>query len=65
MKKLTEEVPDKLWTTQEVARFLGIGVNTLYQWTYKRTGPKTYKIGKYTRYKPSEVLDWLNRHAIP
>ena len=29
---------EPLWTVEDVAAFLGIPVNTLYQWRYRRTG---------------------------
>ena len=36
----------------------------LNQFTYKGTGPRYYKVGKYRRFKPLEVLAWLNAHPI-
>ncbi|MGH7340569.1 MAG: helix-turn-helix domain-containing protein, partial [Candidatus Rokuibacteriota bacterium] len=30
---------EKLMSAEEVAEFLGIPVNTLYQWRHKGTGP--------------------------
>ena len=59
-----EEIPARLWSTQETANFLGIAISTLYQLTYKGTGPRCYKVGKYRRFKPLEVLAWLNAHAV-
>jgi predicted DNA-binding transcriptional regulator AlpA len=59
-----EWMPDRLWTSKETANFLGIAISTLYQLTYKGTGPRCYKVGKYRRFKPLEVLAWLNAHAI-
>ena len=67
MKKKVEDderIPERLWSTQETANFLGIAISTLYQLTYKGTGPRCYKVGKYRRFKPLEVLAWLNAHAI-
>jgi predicted DNA-binding transcriptional regulator AlpA len=55
---------DRLWSTEETARFLGLRVSTLYQLTYKGTGPRCYRVGKYRRYKPSEVLLWLNGNLV-
>lgn len=55
---------DRLWTTAETAYFLGIRVSTLYQLTYKGTGPCCYKVGKYRRYKPSEVMQWLQTNQV-
>lgn len=61
---IDEEIPVRLWSTQETANFLGIAIDTLYQLTYKGTGPRCYKVGKYRRFNPLEVLAWFNAHAI-
>jgi predicted DNA-binding transcriptional regulator AlpA len=63
-KRIQEEIPERLWTTNETASFLGITVSTLCQMTYKGSGPKCYKVGKYRRFKPREVLLWVNSLAI-
>jgi excisionase family DNA binding protein len=59
-----EDLPLRLWSSQETANFLGIALSTLYQLTYKGTGPRCYKVGKYRRFKPTEVLDWVNSNAV-
>ena len=64
IEKSIEAIPDRLWTSQDAAYFLGIPIKTLYQMTYKGTGPKCYKVGKYRRFKPSEVLAWVNAQAL-
>ena len=46
----------------EVARRLDIPKATLYQWRYKGTGPRSHRIGRYLRYRWSDVLDWLDNH---
>ena len=46
----------------EVARRLDIPKATLYQWRYKGTGPRSHRVGKYLRYRWSDVLDWLDNH---
>lgn len=60
----TEPMPERLWSCQETADFLGIAITTLYQLTYKGTGPRCYRVGKYRRFKPNEVLMWLNVHLV-
>lgn len=35
-------------------------VATLYQMNHRRTGPRSYKVGKYRRYSRDEVLAWLS-----
>ncbi|HEV2347937.1 MAG TPA: helix-turn-helix domain-containing protein [Actinocrinis sp.] len=50
---------DPLLSLQETARILGIPVRTLYQMNYKRTGPRSYKVGRYRKYDPADVKAWL------
>jgi predicted DNA-binding transcriptional regulator AlpA len=56
-------LPERLWTHQETAEFLGIPPKTLHQMNYKRTGPRSYKIGKHRRYNPADVGAWLDDHV--
>ena len=58
------DIPDHLWTSQETANFLGIPKSTLYQLNYKGTGLAFYKVGKYRRFKPYEVMAWVNSHQV-
>ena len=64
MKIEPDEFPDHLWTSEETAKFLGIAKATLYQLNYKGTGPAFYKVGKYRRFKPAEVMAWVNAHRV-
>ncbi len=63
MERPTTTMPDRLWTVQEVASFLGVPVATLYQWRYCGVGPKAYRVGRYLRYDPAEVSRWLQEAA--
>jgi DNA-binding transcriptional MerR regulator len=56
-------MPDRLWSVQDVSRFLGVPVATLHQWRYLGTGPKAYRVGKHLRYDPSDVKAWLDTRA--
>jgi predicted DNA-binding transcriptional regulator AlpA len=49
----------KLWGMKEVADFLGIPINTLYQWRSKNYGPPGKRIGKYVRFVPDQVKAWV------
>ena len=51
------------WTIEEVADFLRIPVQTLYQWRRKNVGPPAKKCGRHLRYSPSAVLAWLQSDA--
>ncbi len=58
--------PERLWTVEDVAGFLGVPVKTLYQWRYQGYGPKGRRVGRYVRYNPDEVREWfesLDDHA--
>lgn len=50
---------DRLWSTAELAEFLGLPVMTLWEWRQTRKGPKAFKVGKHLRYDPDEVRRWL------
>ncbi len=56
-------MPDRLWSVQDVSRFLGVPVATLHQWRYLGTGPKAYRVGKYLRYDPADLSAWLATRA--
>jgi excisionase family DNA binding protein len=50
---------DRLLTGIELADYLQIPLGTLYQWKYKKIGPKPHKIGRHLRYRLSEVDAWV------
>ena len=54
---------EKLLSVEEVAEFLSIPVNTLYQWRHKGTGPTAFRVGRFLRYDPVDVREWLSEHA--
>ena len=49
----------KLWSVDEVADYLGVPKQTLYQWRTRRYGPPGCRVGKYVRYMPDEVEAWV------
>jgi excisionase family DNA binding protein len=48
-----------LLTVADLADYLRVSVNTIYQWNYKGTGPKPIPVGKYVRYRRTDVERWL------
>lgn len=60
---MTTTTDTRTWTVQDVAAFLGVPVQTLYQWRYQRTGPPAYRVGKHLRYLPDEVMAWLREQG--
>ena len=57
------QIPDRLWTHQETAEFLRISPATLHQMNYKKTGPRSFRVGRYRRYNSADVLEWLESRA--
>jgi excisionase family DNA binding protein len=56
---------DKLLKAQEVADGLGVPLTTLYAWRSTGKGPRGFRVGKYVRFKASDVDAWLERQADP
>lgn len=52
-----------LATVEEVAHYLGVPVSTLYQWRHKKTGPRASKVGRWLRFRWSDVEEWLDVQA--
>ncbi|MFO7194036.1 MULTISPECIES: helix-turn-helix domain-containing protein [Thermocrispum] len=49
----------KLLSVEDLSDILGIPVNTLYQWRTKGYGPPGCRMGKYVRYRPEDVMQWV------
>ena len=49
----------KYLTTQELAEYLSVPVNTLYQWRVRNEGPQAARVGRHLRYSQAEVDRWL------
>lgn len=58
----TREMSERtgLWTLAETAVYLQIPERTLYAWRYKHTGPTAIRVGRFLRYRPSDVESWLD-----
>jgi predicted DNA-binding transcriptional regulator AlpA len=50
----------KLWTIEDLAEFLGVPVQTIYDWRTRGYGPLGMKVGRYVRYRQEDVVTWLN-----
>ncbi len=60
---MTAQVTERLWTIEEVSEFLGVPVATLYQWRYRRTGPRAARVGRHLRYDPADVRAWFKNRT--
>ena len=54
------ERTDRLLTVDELAIYLGVPVATLYAWRYKQEGPPGFRVGRYIRYRPTDVQQWIH-----
>lgn len=50
---------EPLWTVEDAAVLLQVPVKTIYEWRRHRKGPKATRVGKYLRFDPQDVRDWL------
>jgi len=55
------ELPDRLLTVQDLAEYLGVPATTLYQWRYRREGPRGFRVGRHIRYQLTDVTEWIER----
>jgi excisionase family DNA binding protein len=58
-----EKMPSRLLTPDEVAEYLGVPVKTLAQWRSDRHGPLPLRIGRYIRYRVTDLDTWVQGQA--
>ncbi|GAA2125116.1 helix-turn-helix domain-containing protein [Nocardioides bigeumensis] len=46
---------------EELAEYLGVPVQTIYDWRLSGRAPRAYKLGKHLRFSLSDVEEWLER----
>ena len=57
---MEERKADRMWSVEDLSDFLQVPVKTLYQWRLRGYGPKGRRVGKYVRYKESDVVEWVD-----
>jgi len=65
-------VIEPLWTAEDVSEFLGVPVSTLYQWRYRRIGPRAARVGRQVLYVfaetfgpgTQEAMGWFDQQPI-
>ena len=50
---------DKLWGIKDVADYLDIPLQTLYQWRSRGFGPPGVRLGRHVKYRPEDVRAWV------
>jgi predicted DNA-binding transcriptional regulator AlpA len=56
---------EPLMEIEEVACYLRVPVATVRKWNHLGTGPRPLKIGRYVRYEPAAVRQWLDSRRTP
>ncbi len=46
---------DRLLTVEDLSEYLEVPVATIYAWRYHRQGPPGFRVGKYLRFRWSDV----------
>lgn len=52
-------------TVQDLSDYLQVPVKTVYVWNCEGGGPPRQRIGKYVRYRRSDVEAWVDAHRMP
>ncbi|MGE0878656.1 MAG: helix-turn-helix transcriptional regulator [Acidimicrobiia bacterium] len=50
-------------TTEEVAEYLSVSVNTVRKWRADGSGPRGLRLGRVVRYSRADVEHWLAERA--
>lgn len=50
---------DQLWGVKDVAAYLGVPVQTVYQWRTTGYGPTGVRVGRWVKYRPEDVRAWV------
>lgn len=54
----------QLMGPKELAEYIGVPLATVYAMNHRRTGPKRLRVGKYVRYRRSDVDAWLDQQEV-
>lgn len=57
------QADDGLAEPQDVADYLLVPHATLAQWRYLGQGPRFFKVGRFVRYRWSDVEAWLGQQS--
>ena len=52
--------PRALFSTADLAEYLGVPRGTVDRWCHFGTGPRFYKVGKHRRFRIEDVDRWLS-----
>ena len=50
-------------TTEQLAEYLAVPVNTIYQWRHRGTAPRAARLGRHLRWKQADVDRWIEQRT--
>lgn len=53
----------RLLTTEEVADYLRIPVQTIHYWRHFGRAPRAIRVGRHLRFRMNDLLDWVEERA--
>lgn len=56
---------EPLLSVEELSEYLGIPVQTIYDWRVHGKGPRAHRVGKRIRFGNSDVRAWTGRQREP
>jgi excisionase family DNA binding protein len=55
---------DPLYTVDETADYLTVGIGSVNYWRHAKTGPKFVRVGKNIRYRQSDLDAWIEERTV-
>jgi excisionase family DNA binding protein len=56
---------DPLLSVEDLAAYLDVPRQTIYDWRVTGRGPRAYRVGKRLRFTVADVREWLDTLADP
>jgi excisionase family DNA binding protein len=56
---------EPLLSIEDLARYLGVPVATIYDWRVDGKGPRGIRVGRHVKFTASDVKAWLAKHREP
>ena len=50
-------------SVDDLSQRYGVSPSTVHQWLYKRSAPRSFKIGRHRRFRLTDVIAWEETHA--
>src|SRR5690242_6827642 len=58
-----KEAMSTYMTTEQLAEYLTVPVNTIYQWRHRGTAPRAARLGRHLRWKQADVDRWIEQRT--